>query len=94
MNKKLKCDKNIDKDVVLCKTTNRRASNHTTKALMGDSISYTKNWKHIPFFKRDEYQGASEVCIIRINRNEYTKARKCIDGIEAMYKERLLLNII
>lgn len=94
MNKNLKYEKNINKDVVLCRTTNHRASNRTTKALTGDSISFTKNWKYVPFFMRDKYDGASEVCVIKINRNEYTRARHCIDNIEAMYKERLLLNII
>ena len=94
MKKRIKCDKNINKDVVLCETTNHRASNCTSKALLKDSISFSKRWKHIPFFRRDDYNGASEVCVIKINRNEYTRARRCLDGLESIYKDRLLLNII
>lgn len=94
MKKKFKYDKNINKDVVLCETTNHRASNCTSDALMKSSISFSKRWKHIPFFRRENYNGASQVCVIKINRNEYSRARRCLDGIDAIYKDRLLLNII
>ncbi|MCR4612048.1 MAG: hypothetical protein K5644_09145 [Lachnospiraceae bacterium] len=94
MSKKLRYDKNINKDVVLCETTNHRVSNVTSKALVNDSIPFSKRWKHIPFFKRNDYNGAAKVCIIKINRNEYTKARRCLDDIDSFYKDRLLLNII
>ena len=94
MKKKLKYDKNINKDVVLCETTNNRASNHTSRALTNDSIPFSKKWKHIPFFRRDDYNGATKVCVIKINRNEYSKARRCLDNLDRMYQDRLLLNII
>ena len=94
MSKKLKYEKNINKDVVLCETTNHRASNCTSRALLDNAISFSKRWKHIPFFRREDYNGASKVCVIKINRNEYSRARRCIDGLDSMYRDRLLLNII
>lgn len=94
MNKKLKCDRNVGKDVVLCKTTNHRASNCTSKALIKDSIPFSKRWKYIPFFRRENYNGATKVCVIKINRNEYTRARRCLDSLDIIYRERLQLNII
>ena len=58
-----KLDKHVDKDVVLCSTTNRRVSNHTTDILLQDAIPFTKNWKRIPFYKREEYRGADQICV-------------------------------
>lgn len=86
--------KNIDKDVVLCRTTNHRVSNRTTELLVQASIPFTKNWKRVPFFRREQYRGASEVCVIRINRNTYSRARRTLDCMEKRDKARLLLNVI
>ncbi len=92
--KKPSLDKHVDKDVVLCRTTNHRVSNHATEALLRDAIPFTKNWKRVPFYKREEYQGASEVCVISINRNLYAKARRSMDGLARMDRERLSFNLI
>lgn len=94
MNRTPKFDKHVDKDVVLCRTTNRIVSRHTTKLLLEESIPFTMNWKRIPFYKRDEYNGASEVCVISINRNLYVKARRSIKGLNYQDRDRLLLNVI
>lgn len=94
MTRKPKLDKNINKDVVLCETTNHRVSNRTIAVLLQDSIAFTKNWKRVPFYKREAYQGASEVCVISINRNEYVQARRSIQKLERNYRDRLLLNVI
>ena len=45
-------------DVELCRTTNSKAGNQTVQALMDASIPFTKNCQRIPFFKRDQYNGA------------------------------------
>lgn len=92
--RKMKIDKSVNRDVVLCETTNHKASKCTADALMHDSIPFTRVWKRVPFFKREDYKGASEVCVIKINRNEYSRARASLDRIDAIYKSRLLLNII
>lgn len=94
MTKKMKLGKKIDKDVVLCRTTNRRVSNRTTDLLVQDAIPFTRNWKHVPFFRREQYRGASEICVIRINRNTYSKARKTLDRMEQRDRSRLLVNVI
>lgn len=89
-----KLDKHVDKDVVLCSTTNRRVSNHTTRILLEDEIPFTKNWKRVPFYRRQAYRGASEICVFSINRNLYGKARRSIQQLERMDRDRLLLNVI
>ena len=89
-----KLDKHVDKDVVLCSTTNRRVSNHTTDILLHDAIPFTKNWKRIPFYKREEYRGADQICVFSINRNLYGRARRSISQLDRMDRNRLLLNVI
>ena len=94
MKKAPKLDKHVDKDVVLCSTTNHRVSNRTTQVLLNDEIPFTKNWKRVPFRRRQEYRGASEVCVFSINRNLYCKARRSIEQLGRTDRERLLLNVI
>lgn len=92
--RKPKMDRHVDKDVVLCRTTNHRVSGRTAELLLQHAIPFTVNWKHVPFFRREEYQGATEVCVIRTNRNAYIRARRTIDLLERRDRERILLNVI
>lgn len=94
MKKAPKFDKHVDKDVILCSTTNYTVSNHTTQKLIDDAIPFTKNWKRVPFYKREQYRGASEICIFSINRNLYGRARRSIEQMGRNDRERLLLNVI
>jgi hypothetical protein len=94
MKKKLSLDKNINRNVVLCRTTSVHAGKATTKKLMEDSISFTKSYQRIPFFLRERFRGASEICIISINRNEYGRARRSIDCLDFSVRRRLRLNVI
>ena len=94
MKRKLSFDKHIDKDVVLCRTTNHRVSQRTTEVLVNNAIPFTKHWKHVPFFKMEKYHGASQVCVIRINGNTYSKARRALRLMEERDRKRLLVNVI
>lgn len=89
-------DKNdyIDRDIVLCETTNFRAGKHVAKALNMESISFSKRWKPIPLLLRPKYKGADELCIISINRNEYTKARRALSHLAPCFFNRLEINVI
>ncbi len=89
-----KLDKHVDKDVILCSTTNHIVSKRTTQLLLEESIPFTVNWKRVPIHKREAYRGASEVCIFSINRNLYCKARRSIDQLGRTDRQRLLLNVI
>lgn len=84
--------KKIDKDVELCRTTNERISNHAAQLLIENRIPFTRNWIKIPFFLREKYRGASQIYIIRTNRNRYVQARQTIDQLEAPFKSRLILS--
>ena len=95
LKKNLEMSKKVDmKNVVLCETTNRAVSDHATRLLVRNSIPFSTAWKRIPILKRSYYQGASKVCVISINRNEYGKARRTIENLDRRDRDRLLLNVI
>lgn len=81
-----------DNDVELCRTTNNRVSNEAVQVLVEKQIPFTRNRKKIPFFQRDKYKGATELWVITINPRRYGQARRALDGMEQMYKERLVLS--
>lgn len=87
-------DKNIDHDVELCRTTNARVGSHTMQLLVREQIPFTQVWKRIPFYKREQYKGAKEICVIRTHQNQYSHARRILDGMEVSYRERLMLHAI
>lgn len=84
--------KNIDNDVELCRTTNERISNQAALLLIENQIPFTRNWVKIPFFLREKYRGASQIYIIRTNRNRYGQARRAIDQMDAPFRQRLVLS--
>ena len=79
-------------DVELCRTTNEKAGNQTVQALMDARIPFTRNSKRIPFYKRDQYDGAREFTVITINPHRYGQARRVIDQIDTLYRRRLVLS--
>ncbi len=81
-----------DNDVELCRTTNVRVGNQTAQLLLEKQIPFTKNCRKIPFFRRDKYNGASEVWVIRINPHRYGQARRALDGLDISCRKRLVLS--
>ena len=81
-----------DKDVELCRTTNGRVGEKTAMALMEQRIPFSKSLKVIPFFKRKKYEGADKIWIISINPRRYSQARRTIDALDRVYRERLVLS--
>ncbi|MCM1284157.1 MAG: hypothetical protein NC180_10720 [Muribaculaceae bacterium] len=81
-----------DNDVELCRTTNRRVSSETVQALLEEQIPFTSNHKRIPFFKREEYKGASELWVISTSPRRYGQARRVIDRLDRSYRDRLVLS--
>ena len=84
--------KKIDRDVELCRTTNERISNQAAQLLMENRIPFTRNWIKVPFFLREKYRGASQICVITTNRNRYGQARRTLDQLEAPFRSRLVVS--
>jgi hypothetical protein len=81
-----------DNDVELCRTTNRRVSSRMAEVLLEEQIPFTTNSKKIPFFQREKYHGADTVWVISINPNRYRQARRVVDRLERVYRERLVMS--
>ncbi len=94
MKKKPTLSKNVNRDVVLCETTYKAVSNRTSNLLLEQSVPFSKSWHRVPFFRRRNYNGASSVCVISINRTQYCHARRVLSLLERRDYDRLQLNII
>lgn len=81
-----------DNDIELCRTTSSRVGEKAVMALMEERIPFTRNSKKIPFFRREQYQGASEIHVITINPRRYSQARRVLDTLEQGYRSRLVLS--
>jgi len=94
MKKKPTLSKKVDKDVVLCRTTNRIVSNRTSDLLLDQSVAFCKSLRRVPFFRRGRYNGARKVYEISINRTQYSRARRVLFLLEERDYNRLYLNVI
>ena len=79
-------------DNELCRTTNKKAGNQTVKALVDAHIPFTRNSKRIPFYKREQYDGAREFTVISINPHRYGQARRVVDQMDTLYRCRLVVS--
>lgn len=84
--------KAIDQDVELCRTTNERISDQAARLLIENQIPFTRSWIKIPFFLREKYHGASQIYVIRTNRNRYCQARHTIDQLDTPFRRKLMLS--
>ena len=87
-------DKHIDRDVELCRTTNARVGSQAMQLLVEERIPFTQNWIRVPFYKREKYKGAREICVIRTHCNQYSRARRTLDQMEVFCRERLILHAV
>lgn len=78
-------------DIELCRTTNMKAGNQTVQALVDAHIPFTRNSKRIPFYKREQYNGAREFTVITINPHRYGQARRVVDQMDTLYRRRLVV---
>lgn len=81
-----------DNDVELCRTTNSKVSNQTVQALIEASIPFTRNCRRVPFFRREQYNGAEQVWVISIHPHRYGQARRVLDTLDTAYRKRLVLS--
>lgn len=88
----MKLGKFSGNDIELCWTTNLKAENQIVQALINASIPFTRNSKRIPFFKREQYNGANEILMITVNPHRYSQARRVVDTVDYSYRKRLVLS--
>ena len=93
-NKQKTMGKNYDRDVELYRTTNTRYIRQMRRTLVSHEIPFTQNCVRVPFYKRVAYNGAKEVCVISTHFNQYQRARRVLDHMEVVYRERMILHAV
>ncbi len=61
-------------DIELFCTTEQKTKDELVSLLVKGGISYLEKWEKISFFKRRDYGGAKELCVIYVNGNQKQKA--------------------
>ncbi len=74
-------------DIELFSTVDFKAKDKVVSALVRHRVSYLERWEKIPIFKRREFGGAKELCVIYVNGNQYKKAKKILDEFSAAYAD-------
>lgn len=65
----------------LLKTTDIEKKDRLVRCLVNAGISYLEKWEKVPFFRRREFDGAREVCVIVINDNQYERALLILEEV-------------
>ena len=60
----------VNNEIELIRTVDMEKKDVLVRRLVNAGISYLEKWERIPFFKRHEYDGAKEICVIFINDNQ------------------------
>ncbi|MBO6112760.1 MAG: hypothetical protein J6P45_06905 [Lachnospiraceae bacterium] len=69
----------VNNDYELFCTTNHKVKDQLVSRLVKGGISYLEKWEKIPFFKRRDYNGAKELCVIYVNGNQWEQALIILD---------------
>ncbi|MCR5626214.1 MAG: hypothetical protein K6F99_02740 [Lachnospiraceae bacterium] len=78
-------------DVVLYRTVNLQEKELLQRMLVKARCSYLEKWQKVPLFKRREFGGAKEICVIYVNDNQSEQARNVLDdflAIKASHRKR------
>ena len=79
-------------NIELCRTTDMKVGERTAELLLERQIRLVKNSKKIPFFRREEYDGADQIWVISINPHRYGQARRALDTLDIMCRKNLVLS--
>ncbi|MBQ9444855.1 MAG: hypothetical protein IJU43_11230 [Lachnospiraceae bacterium] len=72
-------------DIELFSTTDLKAKDKVVSMLVRHRVSYLERWEKVSIFRRREYGGAKELCVIYVNGNQYGKAKKILEEFNATY---------
>ena len=66
-------------EVELYRTVDMEAKDRLISRLVKARVSYLEKWEKVSLFKRKEYGGAREICVIYINENQKEQAFAVLD---------------
>ena len=73
----------VNNEVELIRTVDIKKKEQLIKNLVNSGISYLEKWEKVPFFKRREYNGSKEVCVIYINDSYLERAEEILKRVES-----------
>ncbi len=77
----------VNNEIELMRTTDAQIKKKVVSLLVRSGISYLEKDEKIPFFKRKEYGGEKEICVIMINGNQKEKAVELLESMGFSKKE-------
>lgn len=66
-------------EVELYRTVDMEAKDRLISRLVKARVSYLEKWEKVSLFRRKEYGGAREICVIYINENQKDQAFSVLD---------------
>ena len=69
-------------EVRLANLVNSEKKETLVRMLVNDGISYLEKWERVPFFRRKEFEGAKEICVIYVNENQKERAFELLSIVE------------
>ncbi|MBQ9549400.1 MAG: hypothetical protein IJU87_01175 [Lachnospiraceae bacterium] len=72
----------VNNEIELIRTVDMEKKDALVRRLVNAGISYLEKWEKVPFFRRHEYNGAKEVCVVFINDNQRELAQSILEDIE------------
>ncbi len=74
--------KMVNNEVEILRTVDIDKKDAFVRRLVNAGISYLEKWEKVPFFRRHEYNGAKEMCVIFVNDNSRERAEEILFGVE------------
>lgn len=68
-------------EVEVFKTANEKIKKLVESRLVAERVSYLERWEKVPLFKRKNYDGAKEVCVILCDKYQKEEAIRIIEEI-------------
>ncbi len=72
----------VNNEVEIIKTVDTEKKDALVRRLVNAGISYLEKWEKVPFFKRREYNGSKEACVIIVNENQRERAQQILEELE------------
>lgn len=68
----------VNHEIELTRTVDIEKKSAIVRKLVNAGISYLEKWERVPFFRRKDYDGAKEVCVILVNESQKEKAEEML----------------
>ncbi len=72
----------VNNEIELIRTVDMEKKDALIRRLVNAGISYLEKWEKVPFFKRHEYNGSKEVCVVFINDYQKELAFSILEEVE------------